>query len=125
MIPPKYIKYCGIINSEKSVSTLKNYYALLFPTHFYTEGIPGTLLDALCAGVPVITSLWANSDDIFQQDVTGWGYKFGESNMLEELLRKAIKDPKTFLAMRRKALKQASRFAPQSIIEQIDGLLYS
>lgn len=122
---PKYIKYRGIVNSEESVDTLKHYYALLFPTHFYTEGIPGTLIDALCAGVPVITSLWINSGDIFQQDVTGWGYKFGESNMLEELLLKAIKDPKTFLAMRRKTLKQADRFSPRSIIEQIDGLLYS
>lgn len=122
---PEYINYRGIVNSEKSVDTLKNYYALLFPTHFYTEGVPGTLIDALCAGVPVITSLWGNSSDIFKQDVTGWGYEFGKSNMLKEFLLKAIQEPERFLLMRKKSLKEAKKFSPQSIIEQIDDLLYS
>ena len=37
---PNYIKYKGCIDAEKSVNILKNYYILLFPTKFKTEGIP-------------------------------------------------------------------------------------
>lgn len=52
---PDYIKYRGLIDYDKSVDVLKNYCVLLFPTHFYTEGIPGTILDAYAAGIPVIS----------------------------------------------------------------------
>ena len=38
------------MDSEKTVKTLENYYLLLFPTKFRTEGIPGTIIDALSAG---------------------------------------------------------------------------
>jgi hypothetical protein len=43
-------KYCGIIDSHKSVDALKSYLALLFPTHWKHEGIPGTVIDALSVG---------------------------------------------------------------------------
>ena len=51
-------RYCGIKDPKDSVKTLKNYFALVFPTRFYTEGIPGTIIDAYYAGVPVIASKW-------------------------------------------------------------------
>ena len=51
-------KYCGIIDSSKSVEALKSYFALLFPTHWKHEGIPGTIIDAFSAGIPVIARKW-------------------------------------------------------------------
>ena len=42
----KDISYKGLVPFDKSTGVLKNYYALLFPTRFYTEGIPGTIIDA-------------------------------------------------------------------------------
>jgi hypothetical protein len=56
---------------------LKDYFALLFPTHFYTEGIPGTVIDAYAAGIPVISAKWESYSDVIDEGVTGIGYKDG------------------------------------------------
>lgn len=71
------IHYKGVIPPEKSVDVLKEYYALLFPTRFYTEGIPGTIIDAYCAGIPVVCSKWESFSDVVEDRATGLGYEFG------------------------------------------------
>jgi glycosyltransferase involved in cell wall biosynthesis len=55
---PSEIRYCGCVDANKSVDVVKDYFALLFPTRFFTEGIPGTIIDAYAAGVPVISAKW-------------------------------------------------------------------
>lgn len=49
---PDYIRYCGTVPFDKSTEALKNYFALVFPTRFYTEGIPGTIIDAYASRCP-------------------------------------------------------------------------
>lgn len=84
---PDYIKYKGLIDYDKSVDVLKNYCVLLFPTHFYTEGIPGTILDAYAAGIPVISTKWENFSDIVENTITGIGYEFLEQGQIVQILR--------------------------------------
>ena len=116
---PSYIRYRGTIPSEQSVQTLKNYFALLFPTKFYTEGIPGTLIDACAAGVPVITSLWANYKDVFAEGVTGWGFEFGNFEQFRELLEKAAEEPLAFSEMKLTALGEIKKFQPMDAIQNL------
>lgn len=85
---PNYIRYKGVAKPEDSVNILKRYYALLFPTRFYTEGVPGTIIDAYAAGVPVISSKWQSFDDVIDNGVTGYGYEFGNVEELYHLLKK-------------------------------------
>ena len=63
---PNFINYKGCIDSDKTVQIVKEYFFLLFPTKYRTEGIPGTIIDALCAGVPIIASRWDNVDEIIK-----------------------------------------------------------
>lgn len=113
---PKNIRYLGAVDSEKSVEVLRDYFALLFPTKFYTEGIPGTLIDACAAGVPVITSLWVNHADVFYEGVTGWGYEFGNTEQFKQLLKKAAYAPDEFLKMRRTSLEAFEKYAPERAV---------
>ncbi len=55
---PEYVNYRGVVSFDQSVDVLKEYFALLFPTGFFTEGIPGTIIDAYAAGIPVISAEW-------------------------------------------------------------------
>ena len=116
---PPYIRYMGAVSPEKSVEVLQPYFALLFPTKFYTEGIPGTLIDAYAAGVPVITSLWVNHKDIFKEDITGWGYSFGDDEGLISLLQRAADAPESFLAMKESCLKEAELLAPEIAVQNL------
>lgn len=84
---PSSIKYKGIVDYKETSEVLKNYYILIFPTKFITEGIPGTIIDAYAAGVPVLASRWNSYNDIIEEGKTGFSYKF---NNLEDMEKKLI-----------------------------------
>ena len=50
---PETVAYRGKVAFDKSVSTLKDYTALLFPTYYPGEGLAGTVIDAFAAGLPM------------------------------------------------------------------------
>lgn len=83
---PDYIKYKGCVDSNRSVEVLKDYYLLLFPTRFKTEGIPGTVIDALASGLPVVASKWDNYADILIDKYNSFLFNLGDAKGLEKIL---------------------------------------
>lgn len=116
---PSYIKYKGKVPFDKSVEILKNYFLLLFPTHFYTEGIPGTIIDAYAAGVPVVSSAWQSADDIVDHDNTGWIYKFRDTGGLKETLINAADNPEKVTKMKKNCVKKAWNYHPENLIKEL------
>ena len=110
---PEYVTYGGLVPFDKSVEVLKNYFALLFPTRFYTEGIPGTFIDAYAAGVPVITALWMNSGDIFENVIQGLGYEFGKNDELNRILVDVANNNSIICDMKPKCLIKAKSYLPE------------
>ncbi len=108
----QYIEYKGEVPFEKSVDVLKNYFGLLFPTKFFTEGIPGTIIDAYAAGLPVISSKWKSYNDVIENGITGVGYEFGNIGELKKKLIDISGDTSNFLLMRNKCLQKAIEYTP-------------
>ena len=115
---PAYVRYCGCVDADKSVETLKEYFALLFPTRFYTEGIPGTIIDAYAAGMPVISARWESFGDIIVEGETGLGYEFGKQEALVELLTGIAGTACLIGNMKENSLKQAEKYQPQTVIAE-------
>lgn len=113
---PDYIKYCGSVPYDLSTKTLKDYFALLFPTRYFTEGVPGTIIDAYAAGVPVIYSRWESASDVIKEGVTGLGYTFANIDELELLLDDIYKEPRKFNDMKKNCLKFAYKYIPKNVI---------
>ncbi|MBQ8015147.1 MAG: glycosyltransferase [Clostridia bacterium] len=111
---PQYIRYLGCVDSDKSVEVLKNYFALLFPTRFYTEGIPGTIIDAYSAGIPVISAKWESYSDVVDDGSTGIGYEFGNEKSFEKILLDAAKNPQLVLDMKRNCINKAKNYIPET-----------
>lgn len=111
-----YIRYQGLVSFDQSVEVLKNYFALLFPTRFYTEGIPGTILDAYAAGVPVISAKWESFADIVDEGVTGIGYPFEDQTSLKDMLLQLAEKPDAFLQMKRSCIAKAENFKPEAAL---------
>lgn len=111
------VKYCGVVPFNETVDILKEYYALLFPTEFYTEGIPGTLIDAYAAGVPVIASAWESVYDIVESDITGIVYPFGESDGLQNSMITFIENPDRVFAMKENCLERSLRYSSDAVMD--------
>ena len=113
---PDYIKYGGLVSFDKSVEVLKNYFALLFPTRFYTEGVPGTILDAFASGLPIISVKWFNYSDILDDSVC-IGYDFDDIDKLKEiLLDENLKDKLN--SFKKNCLKKASEYKPSMVVKE-------
>lgn len=114
---PDYISYKGIVPFDKSADVLKSYFALLFPTRFYTEGIPGTIIDAYAAALPVISAKWESYADIVEEGKTGIGYPFGIPEELEKVLFEIAQDPSRILKMKANCIKKAAEYTPDTVFE--------
>lgn len=109
---PEYIHYRGCVPFNKSVGILKDYFCLLFPTRFFTEGIPGTILDAYAAGVPVISARWESFSDVVDDGVTGIGFDFCNQSNLEKTLYKVANEPNLVLEKKKSCVSAARKYTP-------------
>jgi Glycosyltransferase len=122
---PDYISYKEAVGSNESVGILKNYFALLFPTRNKTEGVPGTIIDAYAASLPVIASRWNSAEEVVIHNQTGFVYEFMNNKTLVEILRSILEDPQTVLKMKPNCIEMARKFAPEQTIINFTGYLES
>lgn len=111
--------YRGVVPANESVEVLKDYYALLFPTHWKHEGIPGTIIDALSAGVPIIARRWQYCDEMITDGETGLAYDFDEPDLLQKKIEYAISHPKEMIVMKKKCLAKATLYSEDYVMKQI------
>lgn len=113
---PQYIKYQGVVSYDKSTYILKDYFALIFPTLFFTEGVPGTIIDAYASGVPVISSKWQSFEDVIEDGIVGYGYKFGDLNALIEVLNYIAENPEKINGLKKNCLSKAKEFTSENVV---------
>ena len=63
------VEFCGFVRDEKKAKILKSADIFVFPT--YSEGCPVSLLEAMAAGLPIITTPAGGIKDIFIDGTNG------------------------------------------------------
>lgn len=117
-----FVQYKGVVDPSKSVEALKGHYMLLFPTLYYTEGVPGTIIDAFSAGVPVLASEWESYADVLSEkdSIT---YKFADTEDLYAKLKYCVENVEKINGYRAECLKSAEKFSLDTITKQIWDLI--
>lgn len=79
--------YRGVLIPDHIAPALSQYDVAVLPTHFYTEGLPGTVIDAYMAGIPIIVSKWKHAEEFVQDGVTGFVIPFenGDSELRNKI----------------------------------------
>lgn len=72
------VNYKGVLQQNEVTEHLTNYDVILLPTTIYTEGFPGSILDAYIAGIPVIVTEWKHSHEFVEDQKTGFIIPFGD-----------------------------------------------
>lgn len=119
VLKAKYTTYCGIIEPERSVDAIKKYYMLLFPTQYYTEGMPGTIIDAMFAGLPVISRRWVYCDEMIKDGYNGLVYDFDKPEKLIDMIKYAIRNQSVIEIMRNNCIDEAARYSEQEVVSRI------
>ena len=114
-----YIHYCGEAAPENSVDVLRKYDILLFPTRRFREGIPGTVIDALCAGVPVISRKWKYCQEMLTHAYNGLCYNFDQPEKLEYWMEFAIEHPEKVFEMKKNCVLSADMYRTETVAPTI------
>lgn len=77
----KSARYMGILQPKDIQSTLNAYDVMVFPTQYYTEGLPGTVIDSYFASIPVIATEWLNAREFIKDGKTGIIIPFENSQL--------------------------------------------
>lgn len=72
------VRYLGVLKEDEVNARLVNYDVVLLPTQYYTEGLPGTVLDAYIAGLPVIATEWKHSHEFIEDNKSGFIVPFDD-----------------------------------------------
>lgn len=115
---PPFINYNGVVNPDKSVETIKDYFVQVFPTKYKTEGIPGSIIDSYYAGVPVLASKWDNFEDVIDEGKTGIGFEFLNQKDLELKLREFAIKPQAIVDMKKNCIKKAKEYSTDYVIKK-------
>lgn len=111
--------YGGVVDADSSVEVLKQYFCLLFPTRYQTEGVPGTIVDGFAAGVPVICADWSRCRQLVTDGVNGLIFPFGDADALTEKLRYAMAHPDEVARLRLGCLRAYEDYRPETAIRPL------
>jgi glycosyltransferase involved in cell wall biosynthesis len=114
---PSYINYKGVIDGWKASEVIKDYNMQLFPTKYWTEGFPGSILDSFCAGVPVLASRWESYKDVIEEGANGITFEFNNFDMMKEKLEDIYNKPESIIDMKVKCLEKAHSLKPEVVIK--------
>ncbi|WP_027450964.1 glycosyltransferase family 4 protein [Xylanibacter brevis] len=66
-----FMRYHGPLKPEEIYGVLEKFDVMLLPTHFFTEGLPGSVVDAYISGIPVIVTKWKHATEFVEDGKTG------------------------------------------------------
>lgn len=79
-----YLNFLGTIRREESADILSQYSFMVFPSRHKLEGVPGAIVDAYEAGLPVVCANVGFLSEVVRDKKTG--YCFNDENELISLL---------------------------------------
>ena len=111
-----FAEYKGPLDPADIYETLSQYDVMLLPTHYYTEGLPGSVVDAYISGIPVIVTEWKHSREFVDDGECGYIIDFedGEKDLIDKVLL-LEKDRNLLHRLQANALKKRIEFAPPAL----------
>lgn len=113
------VRYRGSVPYNKSSEILREYDALLFPTFWKGECFPGTVIDAFCAGLPVLASDWGSNAELIENGKTGFVYPNEKMRDLKEAIGFLLTHRECLYGMRKQCLSEGARYQPDAYISRM------
>lgn len=115
--------YKGVINPEDAVPTLSQYDVLVFPTHYQGEGHPGVVMEAMMAGIAVITTAHRSIPELVQDRVNGLLIHPLDSKELAQAIHLLDSDRKMLADMAMQNWEMRKNYAASNVIPDILQLM--
>ena len=116
------VRYLGVLEDDP-VALLRGYDALALPTFHEGEGHPGVIIEAMIAGIPVISTRFRAIPELVQDGFNGLLVQPGSVEELENAIAELSNNPELRAVMGRNQAALVGRHSVSSAAERILALL--
>ena len=87
------------------------------------EGMSNSMIEAICVGLPIVTTKVSGTDELVQDGVNGYVVEVGDTDAMASALRKLISDESLIKQMGESSLKMKSQFQLDAIVDEWERLI--
>ena len=113
----QFVNYKGIIDYDKTVEVLSNYFVMLFPTFYYGEGFPGNVVDAYNSGLPIIATDWLYNKDVICNGRNGILVPIKSPDSVASAILDLYNDRELHLKMSQNCLADSAKYQPDQVLQ--------
>ncbi len=117
--------YCGVAEAGTGPQLISSYDALVLPTYYDTEGHPGVIIEAMHAGVPVISTQVRTFPELITNGVNGFLVPQMDSSALAEAICLFAEDPAWRKRMGVANHLKGLEFRADAVVEQMLRIIFS
>jgi glycosyltransferase involved in cell wall biosynthesis len=111
--------YCGVAEAGTGPQLIAQYDALVLPTYYATEGHPGVLIEAMHAGVPVISTQVRTFPELVTNGVNGFLVPIQDSAALAAAIQQLAIDPELRKRMGEANHLKGQEFRADNVVKQL------
>lgn len=118
-----FINYHGELEPAEINETLNKYDLLLLPTRYYTEGFPGSILDAYISGIPVLVSNWKHAHEFVNDGTNGYICELDDLEQFYDKIDMLYNDRKLLLQFKKNAYLTSKKYSEECALKIIKNYL--
>jgi glycosyltransferase involved in cell wall biosynthesis len=117
-------RYCGVAKPGTAPQLISGYDALVLPTYYDTEGHPGVIIEAMHAGVPVISTQVRTFPELITHGSNGFLVPQKDSAALAESIRIMAIDPSLRKKMGELNHLKGIEFRADTVVERMLKIVF-
>ena len=117
------VKLVGSISEQEKQKFIDRSHIHLLPTYYHNEGQPITLIEALSAGLPSVTTSWRGISEIVEHKVTGLIVPSKDPIAIAEAIAELYANPELYKELSRQGLEKARHFSIPKHVTAITDII--
>lgn len=117
-------EYRGVAEAGKGTETIAQYDILVLPTCYETEGHPGVLIEAMHAGVPIISTQIRTLPELVDHGLNGLLVPVGDSDALADAIEKLALDRDLLKKMGQANFQKGIEFRSNVVVEKMVNIIF-
>jgi len=116
--------YCGVVKPGLGPQLISQYDALVLPTYYDTEGHPGVLIEAMHAGVPVVSTRIRTFPELITNGLNGFLVPPQNSHALAEAIHILALEPALREKMGQANYRKGLEFRAETVVAEMLKIVF-
>lgn len=117
-------RYCGVVQPEIASGLIAAYDVFVLPTYYATEGHPGAIIEAMQAGIPVISTQHQAIPELITHGENGLLVPVRDSHALAEAIKQIALDSSLRERMGKANYRRGQDFRSDVVVPQMLDIIF-